>query len=221
MNTIKVVIFGSASVGKSSILSQFASNHFSEDFVPNLNQRYSRTFSVDSIPFNFELTDTSGQETDASLIQKYIDMNDAFILNFSVTNQESLNRLEDFYNQIYLKEKTELPMVLAGNKVDHHKKRAVSYHDAKIASQEWECEYFETSAKKNEKILDIFEYIARRIIILRNLAQFTPSKKKYHFKMPKLFRKKKIEASLVLNRRKKSKSFLNKQSQRTFKVEFL
>jgi GTPase SAR1 family protein len=112
-------------------------------------------------------------------------------------------------------------MVLAGNKADLHKERVVSYHEAKIASEEWECEYFETSAKKNEKVLDIFEYIARRIILLRNLSKLTPNKKKYHFKMPKLFRKKKFETNLVLNKRKKSKNDLDKQNQRTFKIEFL
>ena len=67
-------------------------------------------------------------------------------------------------------------MVLIGNKSDVGNKREVETIEGHAQAREWQCNFFETSAKLNENVLDPFVCLIREMNASRN--PMTPSKKK-------------------------------------------
>ena len=67
-------------------------------------------------------------------------------------------------------------MVLVGNKSDMGSKREVETPEGHAQAREWECSFFETSAKLNEMVLDPFIRLIREMNSSR--IPVTPSKKK-------------------------------------------
>ena len=69
-----------------------------------------------------------------------------------------------------------IPMVLIGNKLDMASKREIETTEGHAQAREWECNFFETSAKLNENILDPFIRLIREMNSSR--IPTTPSIKK-------------------------------------------
>jgi small GTP-binding protein len=183
MEAIKIVIFGASSSGKSSILSQYLTHDSGEEFNPNIENRYHKILTFGSIQINLEIIDTSGQEKEHWLIEKYVKKNDGFILNFSIISQISFNYLSLYSDAIRQIKGSQSALVLVGNQCDLSNQREVKKSEAELKAKELQCEYFEASAKSGERIDAIFFCLVQKILSLRN------STKKSRLSFHKRFRK--------------------------------
>ena len=65
----KIILLGELSVGKSSILSSFVNNTFSETSVSTITDYLEKEIEIKGEPMKFQIWDTAGQEKYRSLVK--------------------------------------------------------------------------------------------------------------------------------------------------------
>jgi GTPase KRas protein len=77
----RIVIFGSAVVGKSALTIQFIHNHFLEEYDPSVEDSYRKQVTIDQEDCILDMTDTSDQEEYAVMHDRYVKFSDGFFLS--------------------------------------------------------------------------------------------------------------------------------------------
>ncbi|BGP58296.1 hypothetical protein JCM8202_000942 [Rhodotorula sphaerocarpa] len=170
----RVVVMGAGGVGKSAITIRFVHQMFVEKYDPTIEDSYRRNVSVDGITISLEVLDTAGQELYMSLSSMYIRGGDGFLLIFSLTSAESLSALQSVREQVErvklatattTSSRPQIPLVLVGNKLDLVQDRQVSRDEAVAVSKGWGgVPYYETSARKEINVNEIFEDVVRQMV---------------------------------------------------------
>lgn len=164
---VKIVLLGDQNVGKSSIAQRFCKNLFTGQYVVTIGGAYLQQKLVlnNGAVIKFHIWDTGGQERFRSMANLYYQDAAAAILTYDVTNErtfESLNYwIEELRNKV---DQDKLVICLAGNKCDcetHEKK--VPTNKAKELADSGKMVFFETSAKNDIGIKDLFQALGKRI----------------------------------------------------------
>ena len=114
--------------------------------------------------------DPEGENDYQNMKEMWIAFGDGFLLVFALNDYESFKYIKNDYDLIIKgKHENKYPILLIGNKNDLDKDRKVSYEEAKAQANEWNIEYFETSAKKNLLCKEAFENLAQEIVKYREL----------------------------------------------------
>ena len=116
----------------------------------------------------------AGQEQFKRIWPDYLIDSNAGIIVFDITNRESFINVKNWYNTITRVAIPNLILILAGNKVDLEADREVSHEEGQSLANEFGVSYIETSAKTNEKIDDVFEWVALQIINLKIVPDGMP-----------------------------------------------
>ena len=164
MKEYKVVVLGSGGVGKSALTVQFVSGTFVEKYDPTIEDFYRKEIDVDGSPAVLEILDTAGTEQFASMRDLYIKNGQGFLLVYSVINAQTFIDVQPLRDQIFrVKGTPSSPIVLAGNKCDMEAERAVTTRDGDMLGHEWSCPFYETSAKTNYNVHEMFSEVVRQI----------------------------------------------------------
>ena len=182
-NLIKILLLGESNVGKTTIFQRFCLNTVDKNAISTIGVEFKvKNYKYNNKDYQIQLFDTAGQERFKSITEAYYRMGDAFFFVFDLTNQDSLNVLDDWINKV--NETIENPLyIIIGNKDDLKEqipKESIEnfinkYKDKNIP-------FIKTSALKNknidkafETIIDIFEknptkmsYVERKITITKN-----------------------------------------------------
>eukprot|EP01033_Poteriospumella_lacustris_P012339 gene12340-8826_t len=163
---VKVVTVGETAVGKSSITLRFVHNHFKENNVATIGASFlsKSIFAKGWVKFN--IWDTAGQEKYRSLASLYYRGVDCAILVYDITNRASFEAVQNYWVHELRHQCSEyggLVLVIAGNKSDLTDKRQVSEQEGRDLAQEYSALFFETSAKKDENVTELFAALADAI----------------------------------------------------------
>lgn len=109
-----------------------------------------------------QLWDTGGQEFVMSLLPFYFSGAAGGVLVYDITNRNSFNSLDYWLKQIR-QNAGDIPVTLAGNKIDIADQRKVSIEEAKQFAKDKNLIYMETSAKTGISVPDLFEGIVKVI----------------------------------------------------------
>lgn len=97
---------------------------------------------------------------------------------FSIIESSSFGEIPNLYESVLrAKEKTNVPMVLIGNKADLESQREVSSQQGRDLAKQFGCSYYETSALTGANIDDAFCSIIRCIKQEEGTAELKPKKK--------------------------------------------
>ncbi len=165
--TIKCVIVGDGSVGKTCMLVSYTSDKFPTEYVPTIFENYNTNVKVDHQNINLSLWDTAGQEDYGELRQLSYPQADVFIIVFSVDQKSSLeNALDKWLPELETKNQG-APKIIVGNKIDLRTEKGLK-NGTQINKQEAEalvakkkCKYIECSALTQEGLKKIFEEAIR------------------------------------------------------------
>lgn len=160
----KLVVLGAGAVGKSSLTVRYITDNFLDEYDPTIEDYYRKLVTIDSTPALLDILDTAGQEEFTSMQDEFFRHGKGFLLVYSITSAPSFHKVEELREQILrARENEPFALVLAGNKCDLVDKRAVSESEGKALAKEWNCPFFETSAKDKINNAICFEEIVREI----------------------------------------------------------
>ena len=163
----KVVLLGESGVGKTSILSKYVNNSFSEVVMTSVGSSY-LTKIVDIDEKNkvmFKLWDTAGQEQYRSLAKIFYQSAAVAILVYDITKKSSFNGIKDYWaNEIKKNSPKDIILALCANKSDDYLEQQVSTQEGKDLAKELNAIFMCTSAKDGTGIKELFELIGAKFI---------------------------------------------------------
>ncbi|GME93266.1 unnamed protein product [Ambrosiozyma monospora] len=130
MRDYKIVVLGAGGVGKSCLTVQFVQGLYIDVYDPTIEDSYTKEIEVDGRACNLEILDTAGLAQFTAMRELYIKSGQGFILVYSVTDKSSLDELLQIREQVLrIKEASNVPMVLVGNKCDLTNERELTPED--------------------------------------------------------------------------------------------
>ncbi len=159
----KLIVLGSAAVGKTTLVNQFLKKEDVIDYRPTLGisistqQFHVQGFKDDII--KFLVYDLAGQSFFKRVRHEYYKgANCAFIV-YDVTRRETFDEAVDFWLEDAQKKLGNVPFVLIGNKIDLEDKREITKEEGLEKAKKLKSFFIETSALKNINVQDTFKII--------------------------------------------------------------
>lgn len=157
----RVIVVGSAGVGKSALTFQFMYDQFLEKYEPTKADSYRKRIHLHhGSECQIDILD---MEDYAGIRDGYIRGGEGFMCVFSLTDAASFRAMDDFYEEILRVHEDQAPMMLVANKCDMTAARRVSTADAQAKAARWHAPYIECSAKTKENVEKAFLDMARAI----------------------------------------------------------
>ncbi|CAL8289358.1 unnamed protein product [Arctogadus glacialis] len=154
----KLLIIGNSSVGKTSFLFRYADNSFTSAFVSTVGIDFKvKTIYRNEKRVKLQIWDTAGQERYRTITTAYYRGAMGFLLMYDITSQESFSAVQDWATQVKTYSWDNAQVVLVGNKVDLEEDRQVPTVDGQRLASELGFQFFETSAKDNINVKQVFD----------------------------------------------------------------
>lgn len=167
----KVVLLGDTNVGKSSIAQRFCKNIFGNKHVATIGGAYlqQRVVLDNGEIMKLHLWDTGGVERFRSMANLYYKEAAVAILTYDVTNEQSLESLGYWIEELKAKADNNILLCLAGNKVDVPPNEVkVSHSKGKKFAQENRMIFYETSARTGTGVVALFTDIAKKLYEIKS-----------------------------------------------------
>ncbi|XP_072340180.1 ras-related protein Rab-35 isoform X1 [Scyliorhinus torazame] len=169
----KLLIIGDSGVGKSSLLLRFADNTFSGSYITTIGVDFKiRTVDVNGEKVKLQIWDTAGQERFRTITSTYYRNTHGVIIVYDVTSPESFVNVKRWLHEITQNCDT-VTKILVGNKNEDPSRRQVEFADAKRFSEQMGICLFETSAKENTNVEEMFNAVTYMVLKCKkdNLAR--------------------------------------------------
>uniref|UniRef100_A0A804P6L3 Ras-related protein RABE1c n=1 Tax=Zea mays TaxID=4577 RepID=A0A804P6L3_MAIZE len=152
-------------VGKSCLLLRFSDGSFTTSFITTIGIDFKiRTVELDGKRIKLQIWDTAGQERFRTITTAYYRGAMGILLVYDVTDESSFNNIRNWIRNIEQHASDNVNKILVGNKADmDESKRAVPTSKGQALADEYGIKFFETSAKTNLNVEQVFFSIARDI----------------------------------------------------------
>ena len=165
--TCKVVLLGEAGVGKTSIISRYVNDTFSDVLMSTTGASFAvKKLEIDpEHKIKFQIWDTAGQERFRSLAKIFYQNAAVAVLVYDITRRDSFQKLKDFWVK-ELKENapSDIILAVAANKSDNYEFEVVSLKEGKELAKEINAIFKSTSAMLSHGIEDLFKLIGEKFI---------------------------------------------------------
>jgi small GTP-binding protein len=163
-NSIKLLLLGDTSVGKSSFINRYFKNFFQEEFLSTIGlDSQNKIIKIFNDKYKLTIWDTAGQERFRSITRNYYKNADGVFLIYDVNDSENYDNITKWVNDI--KENNtavdnKITIYLLGNKIDLNQ-RKIDYVRAEEMAKNLGVKYFEISCKLN---ININEVVNRMVL---------------------------------------------------------
>lgn len=160
---LRLLILGDSESGKSSIISRYNSNDFSNEYMPTIGIDFRLkkvNFGEDVI--NVSLWDSSGQERFKKITRKYYNT-DGIILVYDATSYSSLNNIRKWLEDIDNYGNKDIDIVLLCNKIDLVEPGNENIEKVIEIANRMKIQFYTTSAKTGENIEEAFAHIVKKV----------------------------------------------------------
>lgn len=162
----KVVMLGSTTVGKSSIVTMLTRGTFSETCASTIGAAFlSKTISINDNQLKLQIWDTGGSERYRAMAPMYFQSAQAAIIVYDITVNSTFQDVEQWIKDLKEKGPANITIALAGNKCDLADKRKVKTEEAlRFAAKNGIKIFKETSALNGTNVNEIFGDVAAALL---------------------------------------------------------
>ena len=163
--SVKIILLGDSSVGKSTILSILNQDTFDIGQRKTLGLEHQNFFlKINNLILRMQIWDTVGQENIDSITSNYYKSTDIAIFVYAINDIKSFKRIDEWEQKLYetnMRNESQISFesinnsmikVLLGNKSDLEKERQVKFEDAEKYSIEKKFNIFQEISCKNFNI---------------------------------------------------------------------
>lgn len=162
----KVIVIGDPAVGKTSLLTNFATNQFEEKYLPTVGVSILKeVIELEDLDakINLMFWDIAGQPQFYMLHRPYFNGADGIFLVFDMTRTSTFSNINNWYSSAVKYGLSGVPRILIGNKVDLKEEKKIIKPMADHLSEKLNAPYFETSALTGENVKPVFHKIAELV----------------------------------------------------------
>jgi small GTP-binding protein len=163
----KVVVAGSKSVGKTSLIRRYSTGKFDKSTLSTIGVDFeTKKLNVDGTDILLNLWDFAGEKKFRVLLPSYVSGASGALLLYDITNKDSLNDIHDWMSVISSVPNSPKTKLLIEAKIDLENQRKVKREDAQklFDKYEFKGEIIATSAKTGENIDNAFQVLGREIL---------------------------------------------------------
>lgn len=163
--SIKVVLLGEGRVGKTSIVVRYCNDEFNEKQQSTIQASHlAKRVTIGETHVTLNVWDTAGQERYSALGPIYYRDADGALLVYDITDVDSFTRVKNWVRELRKIVGEEISICIAGNKCDLERHRHVAVQDAQEYSAAVGAQHFNTSAKLNDGVDDVFLALTKQIV---------------------------------------------------------
>ncbi|XP_019874132.1 ras-related protein Rab-9A [Aethina tumida] len=173
---LKVVILGDGGVGKSCLMNRFVSNQFDEHSFHTIGVEFlNKDIEINGDTYTLQIWDTAGQERFKTLRTPFYRGSDICMLTYSIDDKMSFKNLQMWKNEFLyyadVKENTQFPFIVIGNKSDVTSDREVSQLEMETwCNENGITSCIETSAKNASNVQEAFKLAVEHWLRLETRA---------------------------------------------------
>ncbi|KAJ7913972.1 ras family-domain-containing protein [Mycena leptocephala] len=158
LNTRKIVILGSAAVGKSSLVKQFVDGNFPDGYSPTIESTATKTITYNGTEYPCEIIDTAGEDEFSLLKSRHAIGIHGYVLVYAIDSRASFNMIQVIYDKILnYSGLEEIAAIVVGSKADLNMRRQVDSRDGQELAERNKTAWIEASALRNENVGRVFE----------------------------------------------------------------
>jgi small GTP-binding protein len=164
--TFKIVIFGDAGCGKTTLTQRYLTNLFKSDSKMTIGVDFEvKSLEIDGKKVKLQIWDFGGEERFRFLLPTYVKGANGGLFMYDVTNYSTIAHIDDWLMVIKKKIEKLFPVVVVGGKADLGEQREVNSDDAiKIAKSRELDAFIECSSKSGENVQETFEALTRLML---------------------------------------------------------
>ncbi|XP_022916403.1 ras-related protein Rab-21 [Onthophagus taurus] len=171
-HNFKVVLLGEGCVGKTSLVLRYIENTFNANNSSTVQASFlTKKLNIDGERINLAIWDTAGQEQFHALGPLYYRNSNGAVLVYDITNESSFPKVKSWVKELRKMLGADVNLVIVGNKTDLEKERHVNFEEAENYAKAVGALHFQTSAKLNEGIEDVFLALAKKMLELEEQQQ--------------------------------------------------
>ena len=163
----KVVLLGETGVGKTSIITRYVSNTFSQYVMTSTGSSFvSKNIILDeNNKVKLQIWDTAGQEKYRSLAKIFYQSTAVAILVYDITTKSSFEGIKNYWaKEIKNNSPSDIIIAVVANKSDNYLEQEVSTEEGKDLAKQLNAIFSSTSAKLGNGIDELFNLIAEKYI---------------------------------------------------------
>jgi Ras-related protein Rab-1A len=162
---LKVVIFGDAGCGKTTLAKRFMSNVFISTNKMTIGVEFHyKTIKVDEEYAKLMIWDFAGEERFRFAFPHYIVGARGGILMYDITNESSFLHMSNWLSVVH-KAKNQFPIILMGAKSDLDSSRVIDYYQGEEMAKLMNLKSFlECSSKTGENVEHSFQKLTRMML---------------------------------------------------------
>ncbi|XP_019763787.2 ras-related protein Rab-35 isoform X1 [Dendroctonus ponderosae] len=180
----KLLIIGDSGVGKSSLLLRFSDNTFTGSYITTIGVDFKiKTVNIDGQKVKLQIWDTAGQERFRTITSTYYRGTHGVVIVYDVTNGETFANVKRWLHEIdqncevvnrvlgesrsfssWVVLRRSFRPISVGNKNDTPDRKVVLTEDAQRFADTMNIKLFETSAKDNINVEEMFMSITRLVL---------------------------------------------------------
>ena len=154
----KIQLLGESGVGKSSLIQRFIEGNFQENLFLFTDFRI-KFLNIENKIIKSQFWEYSSGERFRIIPPSYYRTTHGFIVIYDISNKYSFNQIRKWLEQIELYSPPEARKILIGNKNDKNSEREISEEEGKNLANEFNMNFFETSAKTGYNVNEAFEFL--------------------------------------------------------------
>ncbi|KAM4542609.1 ras-related protein Rab-15-like [Odontesthes bonariensis] len=154
---LRLLILGDSGVGKTCMLRRFTEGEFDPSHISTIGVDFKmKTVEVDGIKVRVQIWDTAGQERYQTITKQYYRRAQGIIFVYDITHQPSFQHIAKWASDVDECAPDDVQMILVGNKADDELRRRVTKDQGGKLAENYEMEFFETSASTSSNINEAF-----------------------------------------------------------------